>query len=262
MGRIWIAVTAVLALTACAETDGTPTAARLTVDVVTFDPGGSAPGGYAALAESPIDLRAFAGWWGRARDADAEQDPVPARAGTSYLAVTASTGCRVPESVVVTRGGDDLVVAFVGGVDREECVQAVGPTALLAVATSAVRGVRTVNGETPRDPAGPGRRTHFVELGTGDYHGIPPAELGSADAMASRLGADGAVLTEPVPAGRRGFAFVLAGCAETGAVLLVSRETITADLTGGENVACGAPAYFLATFTIAARDVPAGAVLE
>lgn len=259
---MWIAVAAVLALTACGTTAGTPrpVADRLDVDVVTLDADGSAPGRYAELSASPIDLRAFAGWWGGATDD--EPDPVPARAGTTFLAVTDSTGCRVPESVAVTREGDDLVVTFAGGVDRSECYRAVGPIALLGLETSAVHGVRTVNGEIPRRKGGPGQLTHFVELGTGAYNGIAPAELGSAEEMTRRLGDEGAVLSEPVPAGRRGFAFVLTGCAETGAVLLVSLEKITADLTGGENTNCDAPAYFLATFAISAADVPAGAVLE
>lgn len=266
MARIWIAVAAVLVLTACGDTAGTPRPARdvLDVDVVTLDADGSAPGRYAALSESPVDLRAFAGWWGGATDGEigTEPDPAPARTGTTYLAVTDSTRCRVPTAVEVRRTGDDLVVTFAGGTDREECYRAVGPIALLGLATSDVRGVRTVNGEVPREPGGPGRLTHLVELGTGEFAGLAPAELGATDELARRLGDDAAVLAEPVPAGERGFAFVLTGCAETGAVLLVGHEKITADLTGGEDTDCDAPGYFLATFAIPASAVPPGAVLD
>ena len=136
-----------------------------------------------------------------------------------------------------------------------------------ALRTDQVRDVATVNGETPLAAAGPGEPVDFVPLGTGDFDDIAPAELGvgAAQAMAVRLGGSEdalAALGQPVPDGRRGFAFVRSGCAETGAVLLVSHETITAELTGGEDTNCDAPAYFLLTFTIARDDVPPAAELS
>ncbi|GHF18526.1 hypothetical protein GCM10017786_60350 [Amycolatopsis deserti] len=59
-----------------------------------------------------------------------------------------------------------------------------------------------------------------------------------------------ALLARPVGEGRRGFAFVLPGCAETGAVLDIRDDRITADLVGGENVNCATANYFLATFAV------------
>jgi len=266
MARICFAVLVVLMVAACGTSAGSPAprpdAGRLDADVLEFDPDGSAPGRFAALSESPVDFRAFAGWYGGATDDELE--PMATKADTTYVAVTDSTKCRAPTSVGARLVGDDLVVTFAGGVDRPECARGVGPTALLALRSADVRGVRTVNGAAPLDPAGPGTLVDLVELGAGSFDEIAPAALGQTEAMAARLtGAADAVaaLSKPLPDGHLGFAFVRSGCGETGAVLLVSHKEIDADLTGGENKRCFAPEYFLATFTIASENVPEAAAL-
>jgi hypothetical protein len=266
MARILFATALVLTVTACGTSAGSPASGpatgHLDAEVVRFDPDGSAPGRFAALSDSPVDLRAFAGWYGGATDDEGE--PVAAKPDTTYLAVTDSTGCRTPKSVDVRRVKNDLVVTFTGGTDHQECVRAVGPSAVLALRAADVRGVRTVNGGTPLDPAGPGRLVDFVALPPGSFEGIAPAALGQVDAMATQLSGSAdavAALRKPVPDGHFGFAFVRSGCRATGALLLVSHQLLDADVTGGETTRCVAPEYFLATFTIASENVPETAEL-
>lgn len=270
MARIWVVLALVLAVTACGNrtepTGPSPGSLEpLDVRVVSFDPGGSAPGEYAALSTEPIDYLAFASWFGGGSEqmsSDEHDQEVRAKPGTTYLAVTDMTKCRTPEEVKVRLEGTNLVVAFAGGTDHEECVRAVGPSAVLALRTDQIKDVRTVNGNRPLDPAGPGKLEKLVELGTEDYGDLPPAELGDTEAMAARF-ADKpealAALAAEVPAGHRGFAFVRGGCAETGAVLLVTHGELTAELTGGEQTACDQQNFFLVTFTIAEENVPEGA---
>ncbi|MGH8883260.1 MAG: hypothetical protein ACRD0P_38955, partial [Stackebrandtia sp.] len=105
----------------------------------------------------------------------------------------------------------------------------------------------------------------MVDLGTEDYGDIPPSELGDTEAMEARFTDEPdalAALSKQVPAGHRGFAFVRGGCAETGALLLVSYGALTAELTGGEQTACDQQNFFLVTFTIADENVPEDAKLE
>jgi hypothetical protein len=237
--------------------------------VLAMDAGGWAPGTFAALSDSPIHLGAFASWYGwGAQDFKETTDEAPA--GSAYLAVTASTGCRAPEGVEVSRVRDDLVVVFTGGVDHEECVRAVGPGAYLAVPADAVAGVRTVNGEPLLDPAGPGELVDLLPLGTGRFDPVAAAEFGTdalatfrAGVIAARPGhADEvtAALDMPVPDGRRGFAFVVPGCDVEDVVLVVGPDHVKADAAEpGTPVACEVFEYFLATFAIDTDQVPEGA---
>ena len=237
--------------------------------VLAMDAGGWAPGTFAALGDSPIHLGAFASWYGwGGEDFDEETDEVPA--GSAYLAVTASTGCRVPEGVEVSRIGTDLIVVFTGGIDREECVRAVGPAAYLAVPADAVSGVTTVNGESLLDPAGPGEVVDFIPLGTGPFDPVAPAEFGTDAFAAFRAGVLAArpafaddvtgALDKPVPDGKRGFAFAVQGCAVEDVVLVLGPDHVTAEEVPPETpVNCDAAEYYLTTFVVDTDRVPEGA---
>lgn len=120
----------------------------------------------------------------------------------------------------------------------------------------------------------------FVEVGSGP--GVPELEplwLDDEDARTSAVQAltdaadnsqmnpelvDEAVdaLQAPAQEGTRSVAFLLTGCAETGAQLNIDGSTITADLTGGEDVLCDAAVYFLAIFDIPTDDIPENAHLD
>ncbi|HEY3003752.1 MAG TPA: hypothetical protein VGJ44_15500 [Kribbellaceae bacterium] len=189
--------------------------------------------------------------------------------GKVYVVVSATTGCRLAESAVLSRVGDDLQASFEGGQDRPECLRPYTAEARFSVPAEQVRGVRTVQGQTPQPAATPALQTGFLRLGT--LRGKPAvetAELGSgATAMYDALRRAGArdlaqvkaLLDRKPAAGHRGFAYVLSGCAETGAVLTVSPRALTAKLTGGSGAQCVAAAYFLATFDVPAAGVAAGA---
>jgi hypothetical protein len=271
-----IGVAAVLLATACGtspagstDTTGTtgtpaPGASELPAKVLSFQADGSAPGGFAAMSEEPIRLDAFAGWFGGAGWLEKPAE-VRAEPDTTYLAATDSTGCRAPKSVHVSRAGNDLTVAFEGGTDHPECVRAVGPLAYLALPADKTSGVRTVNGKPLVDPAGPARLTNFVPLGPIKTHpaAVELPDTGTLQAQLAGTGADMAKVDElrgQVPAGMRGFAFLVSGCQATSAVLLLARDEIDVDLTG-EKTACIAPEYFLATFMVAGKDVPGQAKL-
>lgn len=239
---------------------------RLDATVLAMAAGGWAPGGFAALSDSPIHPGAFSSWFGGGNeDYDEVTNNVPA--GSAYLAVTASTGCRVPEGVEVSRVRDDLVVHFTGGVDHEECARAVGPGAYLAVPADAVAGVRTVNGESLLDPAGPGELVDFVPLDAGRTDLVDAAEFGTdalatlrAEAIAARPEYTvevTAALARTVPDGKRGFAFVVRGCPYENVVALVDRDHIRAEPVEPKPTVAGEMFdYCLATFFIDTDRVP------
>jgi hypothetical protein len=237
--------------------------------VLAMASGGWAPGTFAALSDSPIHLGAFTSWYGwGTEDFEELTDEVPR--GSMYLAVTASTGCRAPDGVEVSRNRDDLVVDFTGGVDHEECVRAVGPGAYLAVPADAVAGVRTVNGKPLLDPAGPGELVDHLPLDTGRFDPVTPAEFGT-DALATfRAGVIAArpehaaevtaALERPVPEGKRGFAFIVEGCSVEDVVLVVGPDHIRAEAVDPETtVACEESEHFLSTFVVDTERVPEGA---
>jgi hypothetical protein len=245
-----------------------PAAKELPAEVLSFQPDGSAPKRLAAISDAPIRLDAFAGWYAGAETLGKLPEEGPAKPDTSYLAATDATGCRTPDAVRVTRSGTDLVVKFTGGTDHPECLRPVGPVAYLALPAAELSGVRTVNGQPPVDAAGPGKLVDFVPLGPVRL-GPAAAELGNTAALRTRLSAAHVYLAGDVQtavdrkpaASERGFVFVLTGCQEKSAVLLVSHQRITADLVRTDRIACAAPEYFLATFTAPTANVPDGAVL-
>lgn len=269
MGLV-VAVAVVCTLAGCTERtapDGDPIA---TTTLAMGSAGGWERDTIAALSTSPIHLGAFSSWYG----GDEEFDEVTGEApdGSAYLVVTGRTGCRVPDGLAVSRKGSDLAVLFVGGTDHETCVQEVRPGAYVAVPADAVDGVRTVNGEALVSPAGPGELIDNVPLGAGAFDPVLPAERGTPELEDLRAGvlaarpehaeAVTAALATQVPAGKRGFVFVVTGCVVDDVVLMVGPDGITAEPVEPEvPVNCDAPEYFLATFTIDADDVPKGITL-
>lgn len=244
------------------------------VTVLAMDADGWAPGRYVALSDSPIHLGAFASWYGRGADG-AAFDEVTAEAppGSAYLAVTGNTGCRVPEGITLFRKGDNLRFLFVGGTDLVECVRHIGAGAYLAVPADAVDGVRTVNGEPLRDPAGPGTLVDLVPLGTGRFDPVPPAEFGTGALATLRAGVLAArphhadevtgALDRPVREGERAFAFVVEGCQVAEVVLVVGPEHVTAEpVPPAVPVNCEAQEYHLVTFTVDEDEVPSDVTLS
>ncbi|SDU27447.1 hypothetical protein [Amycolatopsis keratiniphila] len=120
--------------------------------------------------------------------------------------------------------------------------------------------------------AGQARLEAFVELGSAPLPAGPKsAELGTPDgqefqralerAQTSNRDEVRAALSFAPTADRRAFAFVLPGCAEDGAELTIERDTLTAKLTGGENVNCATANYFLTVFSVDRGSIPAAPTL-
>lgn len=247
-----------------------PDPAAVPAEVVYLDADGFADDTVGAISDRPIDAGVFQSWL---RTGSTSADAVAARnPSVRYVAVTGRTRCRTPERAELVRTGDDLTARFLGGEDHQTCTREVGPVAVFGVAADVVRGVRTVGGKPPLDPAGPGTLEEFVELGTAPAAAVlEPAELGAAGSatLAQALrqaGADNsdraaAALATAPPPGRRGFAFVMPGCGQTGAALVIHHSAISAKLTGNTDIACDAPLHFLATFTVDAARVPETAKL-
>lgn len=243
-------------------------AGALPAEVVYLDADGFANDTVGAISDHPIDAGVFQSWL---RTGTTGDNAVAARnPGLTYVAVTGRTRCRTPERAELVRTGADLTARFIGGEEPQTCTREVGPVAVFAVTADVVSGVRTVGGKPPLDPAGPGHLEDFVELGTAPGAAdLEPAELGAAGSatLAQALRQAGApdravaTLATAPPPGRRGFAFVLHGCAEVDAALVIHHSAITAKLLGNPDTACDAPLHFLATFTIDAARVPETAKL-
>ncbi|MGK4591817.1 hypothetical protein [Amycolatopsis sp. w19] len=112
----------------------------------------------------------------------------------------------------------------------------------------------------------------FVELGSAPRPaGSKSAELGTAEGQEFQRILEGAKVAKPdqvraalsfAPAAdRRAFAFVMPGCAEDGAELTIERDTLRAELTGGENVNCATANYFLTVFSVDRDSIPAAPTL-
>jgi hypothetical protein len=261
-------VIAVLVLAGCGTESGPsvprPGSELLPAEVVAFAASGANTDiEVVEISDEPILWPEYAGRWG---DEYSEKEPVADEPGMTYLAVAASTGCRVPLDVRVTRTGPSLSVEFTGGSEPETCAAPYAPSVLLALRSTDVEGVRSVNGLAPAEATGPGELIAFVPLGAGldlDASGselrLDPLYTSLEAAGANNLAEAKAALETDVPDDFLGLAFVLAGCAETSAVLVIDKP-LRADLTGGENTNCDAPEYFLATFEVPAEYVPEGAV--
>jgi hypothetical protein len=272
-------LTALLAgLTAgCGDDPPEPGGDRLDAKLVTFDPDAKVRPGLVARGDAPIDPAVVAGWtategagsWGPPRDRD-DTEPVPDLPGRSYVLVTSGTGCRLSDSAELWRDGDDLRVRFVGGQDHEECYRPYNTVAQFELETGQIDGVQTVLGKEPVPGEGPAELTGFVPLGPAKAPSTAAVEIrGTAGqtlyaelsrGRASNLAQAREALYRAPAAGHRGYAFVLSGCAETGAQLLVAPQALRGELTGGGKTVCVAPALFLATFEIPAKLVPAKAV--
>lgn len=141
------------------------------------------------------------------------------------------------------------------------------------VVVGRVDGARLVQRQVGGEPRS------FVELGsTGrTVAQIEPAWLDSDEGMTmveaftgagdDDLIEDGpleealATLNRQASDGTRSAAFILPGCAETGAQLRIDDPVISAELTGGENTNCYVPVFFLTVLEIPEDDIPDGAVL-
>lgn len=245
-----------------------PEQTKLNAELVEFVP--DYPGGLftGATSDSPIDVALLHAWRTDATGGDAEpRDPntaldAPDVPGMTYVALSASTYCRVSDTAELFLRGTDLVVQFGGGEDHQECARQYNAYVQFAVPEAEAATAVTVGGSRPVGPDGPAVLTHFVPLGVLDAGaaGIEPTRFGwgAAPKMREDLIAvgteDSGELREALPDEQdedsTALAFVLSGCAEDGAKLVLTPSVISAELTGGEDTDCESASWFLAVFTV------------
>ncbi|GIG71323.1 hypothetical protein [Phytomonospora endophytica] len=256
-----------------------PAERKVNAEVAEFVPD-TAEGPFpAARDDVPIDVALLRGWNTGSSGGDTEpRDPATAftmedTPAVDYVAVSANTGCRLAEGAELYLRGSDLRVRFTGGLDRPECARSYTAYAQFAVPATEIAAVSTIEGEDPANTAGPGTLTDFVAIGVldGDTGGLAPVRLGDGRGaeLYEELIAAGAgespklreALRDESPDGTTAVAFVLSGCAEDGAKLVVTPAVVSAELTGGERTACESESWFAATFAVGNAYLPGDARL-
>jgi len=256
------------AITTTSCSPAPPEQTKLDAELVEFVPDYSGGRFTGAMSDTPIDVALLRGWRTDATGGDTEpRDPATALnaadvPGMTYVALSASTYCRLSDTAELFLRGTDLVVQFGGGEDHQECARQYEAYVQFAVPEAEVATVVTVGGTAPVDPDGPAVLTHFVPLGVldGEAGDIKPTRFGWGAAPAMRedliaVGAeDSGELREALPdeadEDSTALAFVLDGCAEDGAKLVLTPSVISAELTGGEGTDCESASWFLAVFTV------------
>lgn len=188
-----------------------------------------------------------------------------------FVAVIADAGCTAVESAELRREGDNLGVRFIGE-DHDECYAHSSPYVQFEVPGDQLEGIETIELQPPLDPTGPGELVDLIRMGSGREVGevttraaeLPSPETESLAEDLVVVEAQAALEYEP-PEGMTGFAFVLSGCQEDGAELVLTEDEISAVLTTSdpeEIVSCAEAVEFLAIFQIPDEALPEGAELD
>ncbi|GLZ79848.1 hypothetical protein Afil01_46550 [Actinorhabdospora filicis] len=241
--------------------------------VVAFEPEGSVavPG---TFSDAPVDPDVVRGWLAAKSGAGiseprAPKPATPAEEGMAYVAVSRTTGCQKTDKAELRRQGDELISVFTGtGSVPGECVRAYTAYAQFAVPKASVTGVKKIDGQPVVDAAGPGKQIAFVPIAGLDETRFAPVFLrdDKAKSLREEFVAHGAsesdvvVLDEPTPAGKERVAYLLDGCAEKKARLLVSPTVLQAELVRDTTIDCDGNVRFLVVFELDAKDVPQGAM--
>lgn len=169
-------------------------------------------------------------------------------AGRVLVAGVVSIGCDIPAGAALVAQGDRFVLAPTGmpAPPLPECFAAVTTIAIVAAPAAIV----------PPGSVGIGRTVAFMRV-DGPARGRAAMELESDTPGVGTF--DTAVLPPlpaPIPGGRR-FAFLLNGCQETAAILLVDNDTITARLDPPERpVDCAQAVTYLVVLSAPADIIP------
>ena len=253
---------------------GTPVPAEPVALVDVHHAGGHPPGAPTAVLVDEHDRMAYPGWFAADHPDAAEDiadvlaapDPDP---GTVLVAATVPLGCDSIGGVELLVAGSDIAVVPTGVTHHEECAGHRAVVAILEVDRSDLPASPTVDGEPVPVPPGPGELLAAVPLGPGEWD-VPPADLADGRAAGSFTAAlpadavtaveqavDEAVAAHPEV---RLPAFVLPGCRDDGAVLVVTPDAIRAQLVS--EVLCAEPDWSVVVFGLAPELVPEGATLR
>ncbi|MFF7213292.1 hypothetical protein ACFZAU_22580 [Streptomyces sp. NPDC008238] len=183
------------------------------------------------------------------------------------VAWSRTTGCNSTRDAVLFRGGDRLTLGLAQR-PMGQCLVANQVVTVFEVPRDRMpKRPRFAQEADPRaDPPAPGSTVAFGGLEeTRDRIGRRSAEVTTArqlDAFLAGLPRKGAaalreqLARHPRRPDERRFAFVLTGCAPTGAVLTIGRQEISASPTGDEHIRCVQVQHYAAVLTVPAVLVP------
>lgn len=241
--------------------------------VVVFEPDGTVavPG---TVSDKPVDPDLVRGWYAAKSgtgitEARAPKPEPAAEEGMAYVAVSRTTACQKTDKAELRRQGDELISVFTGtGSAPQECVRAYTAYAQFAVPKAAVAGVKSIDGQPVVDAEGPAKQIAFVKLTGLDDTRFAPVVLRDGKEKGLReqflehgvSSSDVVVLEQATPAGKKRVAYLLEGCAETRARLIVSPAVLQAELVRDTATDCEQATRFLVVFELAAENLPQGAM--
>ncbi|GEM33848.1 hypothetical protein NN3_48550 [Nocardia neocaledoniensis NBRC 108232] len=220
------------------------------------------------VLRSRADVTQFAGRFFDEDTADDITETLAARdfAAEALIAFAWGAGCAPGDGAKLTTTGNADYSVRLTGADHppEECAAPWEILAVFALPKAEVPPETRLGGMRP-DPPGPAGLAHFAAVSDQPARGM---EVSQPDQLAAFLTG-----FEPVAADRvrsavrdratadRAFAFVLLGCHNDGAYLVLSPARMEPVLTATEPVVCVKPDHYVAVFTVPAESVPAGATI-
>ncbi|MEU5404460.1 hypothetical protein [Nocardia asteroides] len=221
------------------------------------------------VLRSPADVSQFAGRFSDAGE-DLPQKIEKALSGRDFeaealIALSWGAGCLPGDGAKLTStGGADYSARLTGADDPPpECYAPWDILSVFALPKADVPPDTRLGGLRP-DPPGPAELAHFTRIAAATPRATEVSQPDQLAAFVSGLEPAAAAEIRSASrrsAGDRSFAFVLTGCHNDGAYLVVSRERLRPVLTAAEPVVCVAPDYYVAVFTMAAESVPPTATI-
>ncbi|MEV6279377.1 hypothetical protein [Nocardia sp. NPDC051832] len=239
-------------------------------ELVLYEARWQLPRNITTILRSTADVTQFAG---RFADSDTEgtgpgqlEKLLSARNFDTEALITfsAGSGCATGDGAELTSSGGANYSVRVTGIENppQTCYRPYAYFAVFAVPKADVPSTARLQGMPP-NPPGPAKLLTFEQVARTEPRGAEISQLDQLETFlpglplgtASEVRA--AVLDRPK--GTRAFGFVLDGCRNDSAYLVISKQRLRPVLTGGEKVTCVAAESYLAVFTLSYDDVPATA---
>ncbi|TDC88841.1 hypothetical protein [Actinomadura sp. 7K507] len=225
------------------------------------------------VLRSRTDAKAASGWFATWGESDFErfQEAVLGRdyGREAVLVFSFGSGCTSADGVrLASHGPGQLGPELTGTNTYEECAAPFDNLAVFAVDEAKVPDDVALGGAFlgQADPVSPAELLEFGKLEERPRGSARAAEVSQPDQFedfvkplpgdaVSRLDPDG----PDSGAAYRRFAFVVSGCRERTAIMMISRERLAAEPDGGGGARCEEPEYYLAIFQIDGQHVPSTA---
>ncbi|WP_344593712.1 hypothetical protein [Actinomadura vinacea] len=247
-------------------------------ELLTFHQGHGLPR-VATVLRSGTDARAVRGWFAdTGRGAPDADDVEKLAAGRDYgrevvVLFSYTSDCDSARGAHLTSDGPgSLSMRLTGVTEHEECAEPYDNLAVFAVEKArAPSGLMLGGSRTGRpDPVSPGELLAFGKLTGPPPRSTRAAEVSQPDQLEQFLRSlpaagdelvrgDGSALQ--AGQGRRRFGFVLSGCREKTAILMIGEDRLAAEPVGDDATSCESAEHYVAVFAIDAPHVPPGARL-